>query len=372
MWENVVGQEQAVKILRRTAERPAHAYLLSGPPGSGLEATGRRFAAALLCSDAGCGECTTCQRVLRGHHPDVVEVEPEGSEILVDQVADIVESVHRTPLEGDRKVVIVTAAERMNDRAANKVLKTLEEPPASATFIVLSSAPDELLPTIVSRCQQVSLSALTEDLVQEALVAEDVPLERAATAARLAGGRLDRARRLAGEYSSLREVFARIPSTATGTGAWAAQAADVLMEAVDEAFEAVTTRHESEREQLDREIERLGYPDRAAERLRKRLARRQERVERRAKVDAIADGLAVLQSVYRDALVAPGEPINPDLPPLGVAPEACLAALDACSTALERVQSGTVLNWTLHLQNLLLDLPAVSHPAGTLADLSPG
>ena len=130
MWERIVGQERAVGLLQRAAERPVHAYLLVGPRGSGLEDAARCFAADVI---APAGDPRVQDLVLRGMHPDVVEFEPEGNQILVAQAAAIIREAHRAPIEAERKVVAVLEADRLNEQASNKLLKTIEEPPARST-----------------------------------------------------------------------------------------------------------------------------------------------------------------------------------------------------------------------------------------------
>lgn len=371
MWERVVGQDRAVELLRRAVQRPVHAYLLVGPAGSGVDAAARCFAASLVCGSGGCGECPACERVLRGRHPDVVEVEPAGTNILVEQAEEIVEAAFRTPVEADRKVVIIREAERMNAAAANKLLKTFEEPSASTTFVLVTSAPDELLPTVRSRCQEVAFGSLGEGAVRDALVAGGVAAEEAERLARLSAGHLDRAHRLAGEHRALIETFVTAPARVDGTGGRAAVLADELWEAVEEAFSALKARHATECEELDDEIERMGYPDRAATRLKKTLTDRHERIERRARLDALTEGLTALEVVYRDALVAPGEALHPEASGLGLSAPACLEAIDACAALRREVQDGKVLNWTLHLQRLLLRLPVPAGDPDRLAHRSP-
>src|SRR5437868_11470003 len=207
MWDGVIGQEQAVGRLRRAVERPSHAYVLAGPRGSGVLEAARCFAAALVCPDGGCGACNACRRARSVRHPDVIEVEPAGTFVVVDQVEEMMKEAFTSPFEAERKVIVLTEADRMNEPAANKLLKTLEEPPARTHFLLLSEAPDELLPTVRSRCQRIDFAALSDADVAAALVAAGVGREAAAAAARLASGRLDRARALAG-----------VPAVGTGSG----------------------------------------------------------------------------------------------------------------------------------------------------------
>ena len=141
MWDRVVGQERAVGLLQRAAERPVHAYLLVGPRGSGLEDAARCFAAEVVAPDH---DQRVQDLVLRGMHPDVVEFEPEGNQILVAQAEAVIREAHRAPIEAEHKVVAVFEADRLNEQASNKLLKTIEEPPSRSTIMLVTSSPDEL------------------------------------------------------------------------------------------------------------------------------------------------------------------------------------------------------------------------------------
>src|SRR5438270_1503801 len=207
MWDGVIGQEQAVARLRRAVDRPSHAYLLAGPRGSGVLEAARGLAAALARREGGCGGCHAGGRARPARHPDVIEVEPAGTFVVVDQVEEMMKEAFTSPFEAERKVIVLTEADRMNEPAANKLLKTLEEPPARTHFLLLSEAPDELLPTVRSRCQRIDFAALSDADVVAALVAAGVESQAAAGAARLASCRLDRARSLAG-----------LPEAGTGSG----------------------------------------------------------------------------------------------------------------------------------------------------------
>lgn len=334
MWEQVVGQERAVGFLRRAAAHPSHAYLLAGPAGSGVVEAARCFAAALVCDEGGCGRCRHCTRALRARHPDVVEVEPEGSEILVDQAGRVIEAAFRSAVESARKVIVIHESERMNQPAASKLLKTLEEPPDRTIFLLLTSAPDELLDTVRSRCQRVDLATL--------------PAEAA------------RAQRLAGPLAPVAEAFGDAPARLDGTGAAAALVAVDLLAAVDDALARRKAEHVREQTELEADLGQAGYPDRVARGMRRALATRHKRAESRARTDALAEGLTIIEASYLDTLVGRAE--GP-----AVSPEVALAALDAIAVARRAVLEGTVLNWGLLLEDLLLNLPGTGMPTDTLA-----
>ncbi|MGH2673565.1 MAG: DNA polymerase III subunit, partial [Actinomycetota bacterium] len=202
--ERIPGQERAMAFLRQAAGRPHHAYLLAGPEGGGKTLAARAFSAALLCAEGGCGVCRSCRLALEDKHPNQVVVEPEGHDIHVDTVrAEIWHPAYRTAPEPGRKVFVIREADRLNPAAADVLLKVLEEPPAETVILLLSARPDELPETVLSRCHVVTFLPLSERFVVETLTGEGADAERAALAARLAGGNLGRARRLATDPDGL-------------------------------------------------------------------------------------------------------------------------------------------------------------------------
>ncbi|MGZ8764567.1 MAG: DNA polymerase III subunit [Acidimicrobiia bacterium] len=355
-WAAVVGQARTVELLRRAALRPVHAYLLVGGRGSGAEDAARAFAATLVGADD--------DRPQRRAHPDVVEFEPVANAYSVAEVREgIIPEVHRSPIEGARKVVIVLDAERLQGSPgsggapASALLKTLEEPPARAVLLLVTAAPGELLDTIRSRCQRVDLAALDVSTLRDALEREGIESGRAELAARLAGGQMARARLLAGRYARLRDAFSLAPTRLDGSGAAAVTVAEDLVGAVQDAATGLRTTHEAEAAELDVEIERAGYPPRAAQALTRRLRERQKREDRRARTEALHEGITALESMYRDALATGAPRINADREVLAVSPRAAADALDACSEARRSFEFNP--NESLLLERLMLHLPAV-------------
>jgi DNA polymerase-3 subunit delta' len=171
---------------------PSHAYLFHGPSGTGKAAVARAFAAALLADGAQQPQ-TVAARVARGAHPDLTWVIPSGaSEVLVSDIDEpVVAAATHTPFESKRRVFVIEAAGSMNDQAANRLLKTLEEPPSFAHLILLAEHREDVLPTIASRCQQVRFDPLSDELLAERLKQGEgasIEPERAAACARLAAG----------------------------------------------------------------------------------------------------------------------------------------------------------------------------------------
>jgi DNA polymerase III subunit delta' len=356
MWERVVRQERAVGLLQRAAERPVHAYLLVGPRGSGLEDAARCFAAEIVAPD---GDPRVQDLVLRGMHPDVVEFEPEGNMILVAQAEAIMREAHRAPIEAEGKVVAVFEADRLNEQASNKLLKTIEEPPARSTIVLITSSPDELLETVRSRCQRVDLAPLPEAALRDALVDEHADPESAALAARLAGGRLDRGRAMLGVLGDVRRAFVTAAAELDGTGAAVMRAYDEVGAAMQEAVDNLEAEQVTEAEELTAELDRAGYPERSRTALLKRQAERHRRQHRRARRDLIVEGITALESVYRDALAGTDAPrVNTDQPVLILPPRSCAEAIEACRAARDAFEFNP--NEGLLLERLLLCLPAAT------------
>jgi DNA polymerase III subunit delta' len=193
----VSGHVRAVLSLDRAVldDRPAHAYLISGPAQIGKATLARSLALALNCrSDEvarPCHQCRSCQLIAAGKHPDVQLIEPDGAHVKIDQVRALQHDLALRPLEGRYRVAIFDRFETATIEAQNALLKTLEEPPDYAVLIALTSDPELLLPTIVSRCQQIVLRPLTIAEVREALIKSRlVEAQQADVLAHLSGGRL--------------------------------------------------------------------------------------------------------------------------------------------------------------------------------------
>jgi DNA polymerase-3 subunit delta' len=182
------GGEAAERRAEAAERHLAHAYILSGPPGSGKHALAQRLAAAYVCSGPGerpCGNCSGCRKVKGGIHPDVIRLAPpEGKRsILVDQVRALRGEAYIRPNEAQRKVFVIEDAQAMNESAQNALLKVLEDGPAYLAFLLLTEDAQQLLPTIRSRCETISLVAAGEETeIDEALLQQAQRLAQLLTA----------------------------------------------------------------------------------------------------------------------------------------------------------------------------------------------
>ena len=231
-WEDIAGQDRAVKVLRTALERghPHHAYLLAGPAGVGKELLARTFAQAANCEHDDprarpCGKCGHCVAIARGNFPDVQWIHPQAEliarglvskadlegapskEIRVDEVRALARRLSFAALRGRRKVVAMIPADALNERAQNTLLKTLEEPPPSTTFLLVSANPDALLPTIRSRCARVQLGPVPEREIVQRLIRDGVKEPEARERAARAQGSFSQALSDPGERRGIIEAF---------------------------------------------------------------------------------------------------------------------------------------------------------------------
>jgi len=218
-FEGLVGQEHAVGLLENALAGGtlAHAMIFAGPRGVGKRMAAVRVARALLCREgpgAACGRCVACHRVDAGTHGDFYVVEPESSRsgVSIGQVRALAAALAQSPMEGERKAAIIDPADSMTTQAQNCLLKTLEEPPADTTLMLLAENTDLLLPTVRSRCRRVNFIPLDEQTVRDFLVRRGEDSESAAVVARAARGSLERAGEMAeavaaGERAKLIEAL---------------------------------------------------------------------------------------------------------------------------------------------------------------------
>jgi DNA polymerase-3 subunit delta' len=212
---SLVGNERIKKLLRRAVARGriGQGLIMAGPQGVGKRQFALALAEALNCERPGegdaCGACLPCRKVAAREHADVQTISPDGAFIKIGQMRDVSHEAQFRPFEGRRRVYIIDEADRMREEAANSILKTLEEPPASTVIVLITSKPYALLETIRSRCQMLSFAPLTADELESHLKAKyKRPLEETRLLARLARGSIGRALEIdLGEYREKRRIM---------------------------------------------------------------------------------------------------------------------------------------------------------------------
>ena len=326
VWDTLVGQRKAVEALQAAAagHGMSHAFLFTGPPGSGRSNAAVAFAAALQCAEQppGCGTCHACHTVLAGSHADVSVVRTERLSIGINEVRDLVRRSALSPIGPRWQIVIVEDADRLTEAACNALLKAIEEPAERTVWMLCTPTVDDVLPTIRSRCRLITLTTPTVEAVAGFLSRTlGVNDALASYAARASQGHIGRARALARDEDTRnrrREVVA-IPAQLTSLGSCMSRAA-TLNEVAKAEAEAITTELDA-RDKADLDtaygvVERGRRPREYAPALRDMEKDQKTRAKRRH-LDVVDRGLMDLVSVYRDAIAvsagAPGALVNEEI-----------------------------------------------------------
>src|SRR6201996_6110246 len=326
VFTDLPGQDAVVAQLRKAAAaaeavlaggRPepgamTHAWLFTGPPGSGRSVAARAFAAALLCRDGGCGECAACRQVHAGTHADLMVVRPDGLSYGVKQTRDLVLRAAGAPSGGRWRVVLFEDADRCTEQAANALLKAIEEPAPRTVWLLCAPSAEDLVTTIRSRCRVVTLRVPSSAEVAQVLTERDgIDPAQALAAARAAQGHVGRARRLATDASAAkrRADVLRVPAVATSLGPALSAAATLVRTAEEEAKAVTEALDDPEREALRRAFGEGSSGKGVAKAMRgmagamKDLEDRQKSRATRVKRDTLDQALLELALFYRDILM---------------------------------------------------------------------
>ena len=335
-FADLAGQDEVVAQLRRAADAAArllageprgaggmtHAWLFTGPPGSGRSVAARAFAAALLCPDGGggpnCGQtnnnqhCPACRQVHAGTHADLMVVRPDGLSYGVKQTRDLVLRAAGAPSGGRWRVVLFEDADRCTEQAANALLKAIEEPAPRTVWLLCAPSAEALVTTIRSRCRVVTLRVPSAAAVAEVLTTRDgIEPGAALAAARAAQGHVGRARRLATdpEARSRRQQVLAVPVRATSLGPALSAAAALVKTAEDEAKAVTEELDEPERDALRQAFGEGSTGKGVAKAVRggagalRDLEDRQKSRATRLKRDSLDRALLDLAGFYRDVLM---------------------------------------------------------------------
>ncbi len=332
VFDELVGQEHIIDILKSAAadsrtgsesQEMTHAWLFTGPPGSGRSSAAVAFAQALICPNQGCGTCNECQSAVTGGHPDVEIIRTEGLSIKVEELRELLTRVAWAPSMGGWRIVVMEDADRLTESAANALLKAIEEPGTRTVWLLCAPTLHDVLPTIRSRCRHLQLRTPSIDAVKDVLINRDkISASMADFAARVSQGHIGRAKYFANNESvrSNRNVIMQLPLQ-LGSLAAALQAAQTLVDiATEEANRTSESRDEMEIEKLEEAYGKgatgRGMATGAAKAV-KELEKEQKSRATRLVRDSIDGALLDLATFYRDVMMVQSDNrdalINTDL-----------------------------------------------------------
>jgi DNA polymerase-3 subunit delta' len=318
VYDNLVGQDHASEILRaavsasRTGvetQEMTHAWLFTGPPGSGRSSAAVAFAQALVCAHQGCGTCNECQSAANGSHPDVEIIRTEGLSIKVEEIRELLTRVAWAPSMGGWRVVVMEDADRLTESAANAMLKAIEEPGTRTVWLLCAPTLHDVLPTIRSRCRHIQLHTPSDKAVADVLINRDgITPAMAQFAARVSQGHIGRAKYLALNESarSNRTTIMYLPLQLNSLAA-AFKAAQTLVDlATTSANAATDARDEKEiaslQEAYGKGATGRGMASGAAKAV-KELEKEQKSRATRMVRDSIDGALLDIATFYRDVMM---------------------------------------------------------------------
>ena len=356
VFDNLIDQEHVISILREAvsaasdstnqSQEMTHAWLFTGPPGSGRSNAALAFAAALVCRTGGCNDCTDCKTALTGSHADVELIRTEGLSIKIDEVRELITRASWSPAVGNYRVVVIEDADRLTESAANALLKAIEEPGLRTVWLLCAPSSTDVLPTIRSRTRSLVLRTPSIAAVAALLEKEKFSPAMADFAARVSQGHIGRARHLAKseEARTRRQAILKISLIITDIAS-AFKAAQVLVEAAKaEAEEEAERRDDVEISALKEAWGQQGSKltqggSKAVKELEKEQKSRTTRMVR----DYLDRALLDIATLYRDILLIQSNSsdsiINTDLIAEitkiaeATTPEATLAKLEAIMSA---------------------------------------
>jgi DNA polymerase-3 subunit delta' len=264
VYAELVGQEHVIEILQKavlatrtedlqpTAEtnnQMTHAWVFTGPPGSGRSNAAIAFAQGLICPNNSCGTCNECKSAANGAHPDVEIIRTEGLSIKIDEVRELLTRVAWAPSMGGWRVVVMEDADRLTESAANALLKAIEEPGNRTVWLLCAPTLHDVLPTIRSRCRHLQLVTPSNAAVAQVLQTRDgISPNMADFAARVSQGHIGRARYLAKNESvrNTRNTIMKLPLTLQGISSAFAAAQTLVDLATEQATIAADARNEKE------------------------------------------------------------------------------------------------------------------------------
>ena len=330
VFERLIDQSDTVAVLKQAvvasrdstdeSQDMTHAWLFTGPPGSGRSNAALAFAAALVCADGGCGDCVDCRTALTGSHADVELIQTEGLSIKIDEIRELITRAAWTPSVATYRVVVMEDADRLTESAANALLKAVEEPSTRTIWLLCAPTVTDVLPTIRSRTRNLTLRTPSATAVSTLLQGEGISVNLANFAAAASQGHIGRARYLARDQSArdIRNDILKLPTTIVDVASAFAAAARLVDAAKSQAEEDAEKKNDGELAALKEAWGQQGTRvvtggAKAVKELEKEQKSRQTRMVR----DYLDRALLDIATLYRDVLLTQtssgDELINPDL-----------------------------------------------------------
>jgi DNA polymerase-3 subunit delta' len=333
IFDTLVDQGETVAILQRavTASRDStdesqdmtHAWLFTGPPGSGRSNAALAFAASLVCPSGGCGSCVDCRTAQSGAHADVELIQTEGLSIKIDEIRELITRAAWTPSVATYRVVVMEDADRLTESAANALLKAIEEPSTRTIWLLCAPTITDVLPTIRSRTRNLTLRTPSAKAVSALLQGEGISTNLADFAAAASQGHIGRARYLARDQAArdIRNDILKLPTTIVDVASAFAAAARLVDAAKSQAESDAEAKNDAEMASFKEAWGQQGTKvvaggAKAMKELEKEQKSRQTRMVR----DYLDRALLDIATLYRDILLTQSggsdEPINTDLAPV--------------------------------------------------------
>ena len=333
IFDTLVDQGETVAILQRavTASRDStdesqdmtHAWLFTGPPGSGRSNAALAFAASLVCPSGGCGSCVDCRTALSGAHADVELIQTEGLSIKIDEIRELITRAAWTPSVATYRVVVMEDADRLTESAANALLKAIEEPSTRTIWLLCAPTITDVLPTIRSRTRNLTLRTPSAKAVSALLQGEGISTNLADFAAAASQGHIGRARYLARDQAArdIRNDILKLPTTIVDVASAFAAAARLVDAAKSQAESDAEAKNDAEMASFKEAWGQQGTKvvaggAKAMKELEKEQKSRQTRMVR----DYLDRALLDIATLYRDILLTQSggsdELINTDLAPV--------------------------------------------------------
>jgi DNA polymerase-3 subunit delta' len=316
VFDSLIDQDHVVTVLteavRASKEKDnatqemTHAWLFTGPPGSGRSNTAVAFAAALLCESGGCNNCLNCRTAIAGTHADIELIETEGLSIKIDEIRELITRASWSPSVGGYRVVVIEDADRLTESAANALLKAIEEPGLRTVWLLCAPSATDVLPTIRSRTRSIVLRTPSTNAVAKLLEGEDINATMANFAARASQGHIGRARHLAlnEDARNRRTAILKLSLLITDVAS-AFSAAQVLVDAAKlEAEEESERRDDTELKNLKEAWGQQGSRlTQGGSKVVKELEKEQKSRSTRMVRDFLDRALLDIATLYRDVLL---------------------------------------------------------------------